>query len=180
MLNVRGSSTNLQVLKSWAGLRKQMGLTTFWKQEHVCLSEKFVGLDFLKETICGPTVCWVLGAMIHLGYQHLSSQQACLAGVLMTFFLQMNKLRLREANYLLSVHTQWASGRLEMESVRLEILALLTPPKIGHSLWHGFWSVSWYPGVPHVFGIETEVPITNTFLSLLAGERYNSTFLWFS
>lgn len=86
MLNVRGSSTNLQVLKSWAGLRKQMGLTTFWKQEHVCLSEKFVGLDFPKETICGPTVCWALGAMIHLGYQHLSSQQACLAGVLMTFF----------------------------------------------------------------------------------------------
>lgn len=30
--------------------------------------------------------------------------------------------------------TQWVDGRLEMELVRLEILALLTPPKVGHSL----------------------------------------------
>lgn len=48
-------------------------------------------------------------------------------------FLQMNKLRLRKADYLLKC-TQWVSGRLEMESVRLEILARLTPPKVGHAL----------------------------------------------
>lgn len=76
--------------------------------------------------------------MIHVGYLHLSSQQTYLAGVVMTF-LQMNKLRFREADSLLSVHR----GRLEMESVRLEILALLTPQKLdtlcdmASSLFHG-------------------------------------------
>lgn len=116
--------------------------------------------------------------MIHLGCLRLSSQQTYLAGVVM-IFLQMNKLRLREAAYLLSVHSGWMVGlkwnRLDLKSL---LFSLHQKSDTLCDVVSGLFQ--WHPGVSQVFGIETEAPVTKTFPGHLAGKRYNSTFLWFS